>query len=311
MSDFNNQGGQNNQQGNQGQQAPNGDQGNQGQGGVPSNPYGYPQGGQQQFYSNQQPNQNPYQQQYNTQPQINQFGQFGQPQNQPPAAHQEPAKAVETKQEGNQDTSQFKPEDFSGDSALDVSINILTKTTGITEDLFAESISNAIQYGNADLIDVAKLTAGLKPDQAAQAIAIARAAYTHAANVKTQTENLIKQVAGSEAAWRETVGVFNTKADEAAKYYAKHLEESGKVAEAIQYITNYSKERGLVTSQQGNLIQGNGGQSGGVGLSSEEFKAKWGELDRKYGNNLYSNKQAKLETAELLRLRQIGKQQGR
>ncbi|MFA1004703.1 hypothetical protein ACDI65_26630, partial [Klebsiella pneumoniae] len=67
---------------------------------------------------------------------------------------------------------------------------------------------------------------------------------------------------------------------------------------------------GLVNSNNGSLINGSTGGTGGKALSHKEFVVEWGKLDRDYGHKLYSSKEAQLKREDLQRRRRLGEQQG-
>ncbi|APW79821.1 scaffolding protein [Acinetobacter phage vB_AbaP_AS12] len=285
MSEFNTGG-----QGNPQENTPQGGQGN------PA-PQGFNQGGQGNF-----------QQQFN--PNFNQ-SQFGFQQNQAYQAPQvNPTPAPVEDPTPTQPTKVYTPEDFAGDSPLDVSIKVVSANAGLSEEAFGAAIKNAVQYGNADLIDVATLTKGLEPNIAAQVVATARAAYQHATQLKAQITQKAHAAAGGAEQWQEAINSFNTSAPQDVRGYAIYLESIGKQDEAIQVIMNHVRGAGLVNSSNGALLDGSTGGTGGKAMSHQEFLVEWGKLDRQYGHQLYSNKEAQLKIADLQRRRALGKQQG-
>jgi len=282
MSEFN-QGGQGNPQGDQPQ-------------GNPA-PQEFNQGGQGQFQQNFNPN-------------LIQ-GQFGFQQNQ---GYQQPQVPPTTppveKQEPVKETKVYTAEDFAGDSPLDVSIKVLSANAGIAAESFGEAIKNAVQYGDPNLIDVATLTRGLEPNIAAQVVATAKAAYQHATQVKAQITQKAHSAAGGAEQWAEAINSFNTSAPKDVRGYAIYLESVGKQDEAIEVIINHVRNNGLVNSNNGTLLNGSTGGTGGKALSHSEFLVEWGKLDREYGHKLYSSKEAQLKIADVQRRRALGKQQG-
>lgn len=230
---------------------------------------------------------------------------------QAPAPIVEPTQQPQAQQPATQPTNNT-PVDYTGGTPLETAVNIFAGSTGITHDVFAASIQNALQYGDPNLIDVATLTQGLKPEQAAQAKALATAVYQQVQSDRNNAVQTAYSKAGGEAQWNTTIEAFNSQAPQWAKDAAKALEQAGNVGAAVDFIINQAQQFGITNSQQGEFIQPSGAQPNSTAaLGSAEFKRAIGELQIKAGNELNNPRSPYYAELELLQQRrQLGKRQG-
>lgn len=234
---------------------------------------------------------------------------------QAPASVVEPTVQPQVQQPVAQPVAQptnVEPVDYTGSTPLETAVNIFAGSTGITHDVFAASIQNALQYGDPNLIDVATLTQGLKPEQVAQAKALATAVYQQVQADRNTAIQTAYTKAGGEAQWNTTIEAFNSQAPTWAKEAAKALEQAGNVDAAVDFILNQAQQFGITNSQQGEFIQPSGAQPNSTAaLGSSEFKRAIGELQIKAGNELNNPRSPYYAELELLQQRrQLGKRQG-
>ena len=197
---------------------------------------------------------------------------------------------------------------YNGNDPLEVSIDIFTKSSGISQDQFYTALAGALQYGDPQLINLGDLTKGLNKEQAAQAEALAKAAYQQAQNIKQQTIQTAYSKAGGEEQWRAAVGAFNSKAPPAYQAAAKAMEASGQINEAVEFILDTAKQFGFVNSVQGQSLQGNFGGSAVKGISKAEYSAGLQELAKEMGG--FHNLESSPKFKQLTDARNLGVQQG-
>ena len=197
---------------------------------------------------------------------------------------------------------------YSGTNPLDVSIDIFTKSSGVSQEAFYEAMAGALQYSDPSLINVQQLTQGLKPEQAAQAEALVKAAYHQAQETRQQTIQTAYSKAGGEQQWRQAVDAFNTKAPSYIQAAAKAMEQAGQINEAVEFILNTAQQYGLVNTQQGQSIQGSFGGSTLKGLSQQDYSAALKELAKETGS--FYNIENHPKFKQLTDARLLGTQQG-
>ena len=197
---------------------------------------------------------------------------------------------------------------YSGSDPLEVSIDIFTKSSGISQDQFYTALAGALQYGDPQLINLGDLTKGLNKEQAAQAEALAKAAYQQAQNIKQQTIQTAYSKAGGEEQWKAAVGAFNAKAPPAYQAAAKAMEAAGQINEAVEFILDTAKQFGFVNSMQGQSLQGTVGGSAVKGISKAEYSAGLQELAKEMGG--FHNLESSPKFKQLTDARNLGVQQG-
>lgn len=263
------------------------------QGGFPNQAPQEPSGGYQGGFNGGVPQYQQPQQQYAVQ----------QPVLQQPA--EQPVQAPEPVPTPTQE--QAAPQ-YSGSDPLEVSIDIFTKSSGISQDQFYTALAGALQYGDPQLINLGDLTKGLNKEQAAQAEALAKAAYQQAQNIKQQTIQTAYSKAGGEEQWKAAVGAFNAKAPPAYQAAAKAMEAAGQINEAVEFILDTAKQFGFVNSMQGQSLQGTFGGSAVKGISKAEYSAGLQELAKEMGG--FHNLESSPKFKQLTDARNLGVQQG-
>jgi hypothetical protein len=202
------------------------------------------------------------------------------------------------------------PEDVTGNSALDIAISAFVSVTGATNSDMERATSNAIQYGDPSLVDVAFLMEKFGK-HGAQAVALAKAAVTdnakQTAATNTATLNAVHTAAGSEAQWNQAVSVFNSSASATMKEAVKALMNNGNVAGGAELLMQTVNGSGLL-SQSNPLLSG-GGTSTQVGgaLSAAQFKEGMDTLRKEAGNKSFETGPLANKYNQLIAQRRAGK----
>lgn len=204
------------------------------------------------------------------------------------------------------------PTSLIGNSVLETSLNVFASNTGVTADRFMQSIQNALQYNDVNLIDKVSLTQGLKGSQVQQAEALASAMFQNAQQERQNAISTAHQIAGSAEQWQLAIEAFNNSAPAHIKSAARAMEQSGNTREAVEFIVSQAQALGVVNHQQGNLITPSGGTPNTTtALSAVDFQKAVGELSLKAGNQLHAPKSPfSNELKQLQQRRELGKRQG-
>jgi len=205
---------------------------------------------------------------------------------------------------------------YTGNSTLETSINIFTSSAGIQADRFGNALAKAVEYNDAGLINYDALTAGLKPEQAQQARALADAAFKEQSaafqnHVTTQTNEVYK-LAGSEESWKEAAQAFNQNAPAHIKSIVNQMLQGGDMVNAAKFVLEQVQGSGLVNygtpPMQGGAGSGNEAQGG---LSKRAYFDELNKLNRKAGNGSWDAKTSiGQELIALQKRRQLGAKQG-
>lgn len=186
---------------------------------------------------------------------------------------------------------QPNPTAYTADNPLDVGVQIFSNTTGVTVDALYDAIAPAMSYNDPKLINLATITAGLKPDQVQQAEALATALYNQAQVERKNTIQTAHTKAGGEQQWQQAIQAFKTKAPASLLQAAKAMEQAGHINEAVDLILEVTRGYGLLPSAQGQAIQGQPvGAMGATGLTKDAFNAELATMIKEVGaNNLTSH----------------------
>lgn len=199
--------------------------------------------------------------------------------------------------------------DYEGESVLETSIRVFEASTGVTQDHFESAITNALQYGDPNLIDVASLTQGLDATQAAQATALAKAAYQEVRTHIERSTEAAYQLAGGKEQWAEASQSFNTNAPAHIRSAVGALLEQGDVNGATQLVLDTVRNFGLVNTGTPPLQGGTGVAV--QGLSQAEFNVQLRELERSAGNRSFEQGEYKEKLSALMAQRKLGRSLGR
>lgn len=198
---------------------------------------------------------------------------------------------------------------YGGSTAMDTALSIFAGQTGVTPDKFGAALSKALEYGDESLIDIGTLTAGLKPDQVAQAAALAKAAYQETrADIQRQTQEA-HTLAGGEAQWKEATAVFNTKAPEHIRAVVRTMLESGDVKNAAQFVLDTVRGSGMVTNGTPPITGGSSVPT--QGTSEAEFRVVLAEIERSAGNRSLESGAHAIKFQQAVAARNLGRKQGR
>lgn len=204
---------------------------------------------------------------------------------------------------------------YQGETVLDTSIGIFASSAGIEASRFEDAIENAIKYNDPRLINIEALTAGLKPDQVAQATALAQAAYKETQTlIQRQAQETIataERLAGGAEQWKTVSATFNTKAPAHLKAVVAQMLDAGDVQNAVQFVLDTAKGVGLVNSgndpMQGG-VGGNGADSSGI--SQAEYFTKLATLEREAGNRSFEQGEYAHKLTLLRDARKLGRANG-
>lgn len=199
--------------------------------------------------------------------------------------------------------------DYEGKSVLETSIRVFEASTGVSQESFETAIQSALQYGDPNLIDVASLTQGLDPAQAAQATALAKAVYQEAHTHIQQSTEAAYQLAGGKEKWTEASQSFNTNAPAHIRSAVGALLEQGDIKGATQLVLDTVRNLGLVNTGTPPLQGGTGVAV--QGLSQAEFNVQLRELERSAGNRSFEQGEYKEKLSALMAQRNLGRSLGR
>lgn len=198
---------------------------------------------------------------------------------------------------------------YAGSSVLETSINIFASTSGIDAGLFDNAIKGALKYNDASLINYSELTAGLKPEHAAQAKALAEAAFQEQSTHLRNETNAVYTLAGSEANWKEAAATFNQSAPAHVRAVVNQMLENGQLQDAAKFVLDTVRGSGMVSSGTPPLQGGTGAPA--QGISEAEFRKELNDLTRSRGNSSFEGNNANSQALqELMARRKLGKAQG-
>jgi hypothetical protein len=266
--------------------------------------------------------------QVQTQDQVNEFGQKidGQPNNQVPlneggqqatldailAAVR--GKAVDTPAEAATDPTPAAktddpldtPAEFeTGNKALDIAVSSFIRSTGATDADIERAVRNALDYGDAKLVDRQYLTERFG-ERAADAIALAEAVVEQQGIEKQRTVQAVYDLAGDKDKWDAALSVYKQHAPAGLQKALGLMFNSGDAAsikEAAGLVLEYAKGSGVMPVTGQRQVAG-GGTAASEGLSAQEFQAAMSKLNQ--GSRTYVQ-----DYERLMNMRRIGKQLGK
>ena len=175
------------------------------------------------------------------------------------------------------------PESYTGNATLDVAIHAFAQTTGASTDDLQRAVSNALQYGDESLIDVAFITEKFGK-HAPQALALAKAAVADINQQHAQAKQAVYATAGGEQNWNQAVSVFNTSAPEHVKVAVQTLVNSGRIQEGAQLLLDVVKGSGLLPQVNPTLTGGAATAPAGGALDAASFRKEMEALKKEAGN---------------------------
>lgn len=207
------------------------------------------------------------------------------------------------------------PQSYGGASVIETSINVFSANAGIEAGRFEAALDNAIKYNDPALINIDSLTAGLKPDQVAQAKALAEAAYHEAqAAIQQSVQASVataEKLAGGAAQWKEMSNTFNAKAPAHLKAVVSQMLDAGDVANAVQFVIDTAKGAGFVNTGNQPLqggVSGNGAATSGI--SQADYFSKLATLEREAGNRSFEQGEYAHKLTLLRDARKLGRNNG-
>lgn len=175
------------------------------------------------------------------------------------------------------------PASYTGNATLDVAISAFAQATGASTDDLQRAVSNALQYGDENLIDVAFITEKFGKD-APQALALAKAAVADINQQHAQAKQAVYAIAGGEQHWNQAVSVFNTSAPEHVKVAVQTLVNSGRIQEGAQLLLDVVKGSGLLPQVNPTLTGGAATAPAGGALDAASFRKEMEALKKEAGN---------------------------
>lgn len=221
-----------------------------------------------------------------------------------PAVPQVPAQQPQVPEQVHQ-----APVDYTGSTALETSLNVFSASVGIDASLFDQVTANALKYNDVNLIDYTALVQGLKPEQAAQAKALATAAFKEQQTFISNQAAQVHTLAGSKEAWDLAAQAFNQSAPAHIQAVVRHMLDTGDMVNAAKFVLETVNQSGLVNNGTPPVQGGTGAVQ--QGLSLQEFHAELHKLNMKAGNRSLESGALGAEYQALLQARAIGKKQGR
>lgn len=203
----------------------------------------------------------------------------------------------------------YTPQDYTGNSVLETSLNVFSKSAGVDLGRFDTAIENALKYGDANLIDYASLTAGLKPEQADQAKALAQAAFNETRQqLATQTAEVYR-IAGSKDVWDQAAATFNQQAPEHIKSVVAQMLSNGDLVNAAKFVMEQVNGAGMINNGTPPINGGTGTPA--QGISQAEYFAELHKLNKEAGNRSFESGAIGAQLQALQQRRALGKQQGK
>jgi hypothetical protein len=163
-------------------------------------------------------------------------------------------------------------------------------------------VAKAIEYGDANLIDIAHLTEKGGAN-AAHLVQVAQSLVQNAVETERRQVATLHARAGGEANFNSAVQAFNSTAPEQVKMIVRALTDSGNEAQVLAGVDLMLQYSQGATVQPAGLIQSGAGATIAAGLSKEGFQAELGKLDRGAANY-------EAQRQELFARRAYGKHQG-
>ncbi len=197
------------------------------------------------------------------------------------------------------------PAEFeTGNKALDIAVASFIRSTGATDADIERAVRNALDYGDAKLVDRQYLTERFG-DNAADAIALAEAVVEQQGIEKQRTVQAVYDLAGDKDKWDAALAVYKQHAPAGLQKALGLLFNSGDAAsikEAACLVLEYAKGSGVMPVTGQRQVAGSGTAS--EGLSAQEFQAAMSKLNQ--------NSRTYVQDYErLMNMRRIGKQLGK
>lgn len=192
-----------------------------------------------------------------------------------------------------------------GNKALDVAVRSFIKSTGATDADIQRACKNAIEYGDAALIDDAFLQERFK-DRAGDARAIVEAVLEQSQQNRTSLISSVYEAAGGEESWKASLAVYKQHAPAGLQKALKLMFDSGDAAsvkEAAALVVDFAKGSGVIP-KVGTRQQAGASVAEASGLSKAEFQTALGKLNP-------SSRSYRDDYNKLVELRRVGQQIGR
>jgi hypothetical protein len=192
-----------------------------------------------------------------------------------------------------------------GNKALDVAVSSFVRSTGASDEDLQRATKNALEYGDAALIDDAFLKERFK-DRWEEAKQIAEAVVEQTGIERQKLVDAVYSTAGDKQKWDASLAVYKQHAQPGLQKAIQMMFDSGDAAsvkEAAALVVDFAKNSGVIPAVGGRVVAGSGAADA-AGLSAKELQLAMSKLNsssRDYAQNY----------AKLLELRRIGRSLGK
>lgn len=192
-----------------------------------------------------------------------------------------------------------------GNKALDVAVSSFIRSTGASDADLQRATKNALEYGDADLIDEEFLKERFK-DRWEEAKQIAEAVVEQTGIERQKLVDAVYATAGDKAQWESSLAVYKQHAQPGLQKAIQMMFDSGdsaSVKEAAKLVVDFAKNSGVIPSVGGRVVAGAGVADAG-GLSAKDFQAAIGKLNQ-------SSRTYHQDYTKLIEMRRIGRSLGK
>lgn len=192
-----------------------------------------------------------------------------------------------------------------GNKALDVAVSSFIRSTGATDTDLQRATKNALEYGDAALIDEEFLKERFK-DRWEEAKQIAEAVVEQTGIERQKLVDAVYSTAGDKAQWDASLAVYKQHAQPGLQKAIQMMFDSGDAAsvkEAAALVVDFAKNSGVIPSVGGRVVAGSGTADAG-GLSAKDFQSAIGKLNS-------SSRTYRQDYNKLIEMRRVGRSLGK
>lgn len=192
-----------------------------------------------------------------------------------------------------------------GNKALDVAVSSFIRSTGATDTDLQRATKNALEYGDAALIDEEFLKERFK-DRWEEAKQIAEAVVEQTGIERQKLVDAVYSTAGDKAQWDASLAVYKQHAQPGLQKAIQMMFDSGDAAsvkEAAALVVDFAKNSGVIPSVGGRVVAGSG-TADAAGLSAKDFQSAIGKLNS-------SSRTYHQDYNKLIEMRRVGRSLGK
>lgn len=192
-----------------------------------------------------------------------------------------------------------------GNKALDVAVSSFIRSTGATDTDLQRATKNALEYGDAALIDEEFLKERFK-DRWEEAKQIAEAVVEQAGIERQKLVDAVYSTAGDKDQWDASLAVYKQHAQPGLQKAIQMMFDSGDAAsvkEAAALVVDFAKNSGVIPSVGGRVVAGSG-TADTAGLSAKDFQSAIGKLNS-------SSRTYHQDYNKLIEMRRVGRSLGK